>query len=64
MVHPYREPPPVEPARAAGGSLAAPTVVFGFVCSLVGAALGGPVCGLCATVVGVILILAPSRVAR
>jgi hypothetical protein len=57
VAHPYREPPRPEPARGAGGSLALPTVVFGLLCGIAGHALGGPACGLFATVGGVVLIL-------
>ncbi|APR77624.1 Hypothetical protein A7982_02971 [Minicystis rosea] len=63
MGNPYREPPPLEP-RGAGGSLGLPTVIFGSLCVLMGYALGGPACGLFATIAGVVLILSPSRLPR
>ncbi len=59
MTHPYRTPPPPEPASGAQGSLGPATVLFGFACALAGQALGGPGCCLVATAVGVLLILSP-----
>jgi hypothetical protein len=59
VTHPYRTPPPPEPARGAQGNLGPATVMFGFVCALVGQALGGPGCCLVATAAGVFLILSP-----
>jgi len=64
VAHPYRVPPPPEPARGAEGGLALPSVVFGLVCAIAGHALGGPACGLFATIGGVLLILAPGGVSR
>jgi hypothetical protein len=34
-------------------------MAFGLICGIAGQALAGPVCGLLATVVGVLLLIAP-----
>ena len=64
MAHPYREPPRAAPDLGAGDGPPLSTVIFGVICALGGAALGGPACGILATIAGVVLILAPSRAPR
>lgn len=60
MAHPYRtrheEPLPAPPQER---RLGAATFVFGMVCAILGSALSGPSGALFATLMGVVLLLAP-----
>lgn len=64
MANPYRRAPAPEPEERRSGAIELPTVIFGFLCALGGEALGGPACGLFATLFGVALILMPGRPPR